>query len=81
MSDTTTPEAKNLNAKRIKRRIEKIQSGNDAGKPEKNGSKMRGKLAISILRQIAAGKIANPTAAAKAFVTGLEAGVSEKTGQ
>lgn len=55
---------KGLNAKKIKRRVEKIGAGDEP----KLAAKQKKKLASTILRQIAAGKIKNPVAAAKAFV-------------
>ncbi len=76
MSDTTLPPTapKSLTTKRIKRRVGKTKTGDETGTPKKSAIKTRGKLAISILRQIAAGKISDPVAAASAFVSGLGTG-------
>lgn len=60
----TDPETKtkSLNTKKIRRRLE--VGGTDA----KAQRKKRNKMALSILRQIAKGRISNPAAAAKAFI-------------
>ena len=69
MSETDEPAAdaegktKSLNTKKIKRRMDALGSAEP-----KTQRKKRNKMALSILRQIAEGRIANPTAAAKAFL-------------
>jgi hypothetical protein len=61
---TASGKATNLNAKSVKRRMAKISSGTEP----RAVNKKKGKLAIAILTQIAAGQIKNPAAVAKAFV-------------
>lgn len=57
---------KNLTAKTVKRRISRI----NAGTTPSTVRKKKGKLAANILAQIAAGRIKNPVAVAKAFASG-----------
>ena len=54
---------KTLNAKRVKRRLARI----DEGQEPKKVSKRRNKLAAKILLQMASGDIKNPRAVARAF--------------
>lgn len=83
MNDTSTPTVepageapaarapKRLNVRSVKRRMAKISAGTDP----KMVRKQTNKLAIAILTRMAADEIKNPTAVAKAFVTGFaEAG-------
>ncbi|MEB3421089.1 hypothetical protein ACFSDD_23640 [Salipiger marinus] len=58
-----TQKSLNLTAKSVKRRMSKISSGTEP----RALNKKKGKLAIAILNQIAAGQIKNPVAVAKAF--------------
>lgn len=72
MDDTVTAEEKTerpaVNAKKVKRIAAKIAQNDDQALARKR----RGKLAISILREIADGKAANPQALARAFFKGTK---------
>lgn len=72
MDDTTTetPKAERapVSTKKVKRIAGKIAVNED----QAIARKRRGKLAISILRDIAEGKIENPQAVAKAFFKGAK---------
>jgi hypothetical protein len=61
-----------LNAKSIRRRLDKINAGGTEG-PAKGRAKKLAKLSEQILAQIAAGQIRNPAAAARAFIDGKSA--------
>jgi hypothetical protein len=82
MSDDTVPETaetdtkgkgpRSMNAKGIRRRLDKINAGGAEG-ATKGRSKKQAKLAETILAQIASGQVRNPVAAARAFVEGTSA--------
>lgn len=70
-----TVAAKPLNANKIRRRVEKFAAGDEP----RLIAKQKKKLAATILRQIAAGQIKNPVAAAKAFVEASSKVVGKET--
>jgi hypothetical protein len=75
--DTAEPDVKGkgpraMNAKGIRRRLDKINAGGAEG-ATKGRAKKQAKLAETILAQIASGEIRNPVAAARAFVEGTTA--------
>lgn len=87
MSETSEPDAnpaktrttpRPLNAKSIRRRIEKIGTAGDDGSVKGKAKKLT-KLSDQILTQIATGQISNPVAAARAYVEGKTAAPTEQT--